>query len=443
VYIASDELELRRAAGDLEALLGEPAVALPARDFIFRDVEGASREFERRRLGALLRASGGLPGALPPAGAVVTTPWALMQRAVPREILTAASFTLAPGETHDADALCSRLVALGYARAEQADAEGLFARRGGILDIFSPAHGEPVRAEFFGDEIDSLTFFDAASQRRGELCPRAVILPASEALPHLSPGGEAGLAEALGRLAERSRGARGAARRERIASDLDRLRGGRGFPAADRYLELIYPFASGLDYLPDGAAVLISEPARVKAAAERAEKQLYEELLPLLESGTMDSSLLRFNETADGLFGALGRHAVVMSDLFAVSEYPLAPRLTASVTAKQLPSYGGSLETAAGELEHYIKSGYRAVVAAPTRASADALSRYLSERELRVSLDYGLGALPAPGSAAVAVGALSGGTEYPSIKLVVLTEGQFGEPRAAAPRRRRKSIVSA
>ncbi|MDR2615090.1 MAG: DEAD/DEAH box helicase, partial [Oscillospiraceae bacterium] len=437
VFIASDELELRRAAGDISTFLGEQVVVLPPRDFIFRDVEGVSREYERRRLAALLRVSGGLGESLPAAGVVVTTSWALMQRAIPRELLVSSVFTLAPGERRDIDALCRSLAALGYARAEQVDAAGQFARRGGIVDIFTPAYDEPVRAEFFGDEIDSLTFFDAASQRRGELCPLAVVIPASETLPGLAPGGETGLIRELEALAERSRGARGSARRERIASDVARLGGGGSFPAADRYLELIYPFAAGLDYLPENAAVLISEPARVRESAERAEKQLYEELLPMLESGAMDSSLLRFCETADGFFAALERFAVIMSDAFTVSGYPLTPRLVASVLAKQLPSYGGSLETAAGELSHYINGGYRAVVTAPTRASADALFRYLSDKELRAALDYELLALPPAGSVTVTVGALSAGMEYPSVKLAVLTEGQLGDPRAARPRRTR------
>ncbi|MDR0446400.1 MAG: transcription-repair coupling factor [Oscillospiraceae bacterium] len=449
VYIAADELELRRAAGDLSALTGERVITLTPRDFVFRDVEGVSREFERRRLDALLRISGVSPYAdtaqpdskQPPAAPiVVTTAWALMQRAIPKNILEPAVFTLSPGETHDIDALCARLITLGYSHSEQTDSSGQFARRGGIVDIFTPAHTEPVRAEFFGDEIDSLTFFDAASQRRGEHCPRAVIVPAAETLASLSPGGTDSVISALETLAERvkaPRGSRGAVLHGAILSDLDRLRNARSFPAADRYLELIYPFATGLDYLPENAVVLISEPARVKDAAERAEKQQYDELLPLLEAGAMDSSLLRFNDTAENLFTGLERFAVIMSDVFAVSQYPIAPRTITSVFAKQLPSFGGSLETAAGELEHYINSGYRTVLTAPTRAAADALARYLTEKNLRCALDYELMKMPAPGAAAVAVGALSGGMEYPSIKLAVLTEGHYSEARAARPRKSR------
>ncbi|MDR0904933.1 MAG: transcription-repair coupling factor, partial [Oscillospiraceae bacterium] len=428
VLLFADEMELRRSSRDVETLTGERVLTLASRDFIFRDMEGASREYEQQRISALYAA--GLSVAVQQEiGIFATTPWALMQRAIPRETLLSAAETLAPGETHDIDALCEKLTRAGYVRAEQVDGRGQFARRGGILDFYSPAHELPVRVEFYGDEIDSLTYFDAATQRRGDNCDFAIIIPAAETLPQLAPQGVAGLIDALEALAQNAKGSRGTAQRERLAADIARLRDGRSFPAADKYMELIYPFATAADYLPEDAVVLISEPLRVKEAAERAEKQSFEELQPLLESGAMDSSLLRFNETAEGIFVALERFAVVMSDAFTTSHYPLTPRTLASVLTKQLPSYGGSLDTAAGDISHYSAGGYRTVITVSSRERADALVQFLDDRKVRAALDYGLNDMPPEGGISVAVGALSAGMEYPGIKLAVITEGQFSEGR--------------
>ncbi|MDR0839145.1 MAG: DEAD/DEAH box helicase, partial [Oscillospiraceae bacterium] len=429
VYLASDEMELRRVALDLEAFTGESVCTVTSRDFIFRDMEGASREYEQLRLRALMRISGGGEAF------ITTTAWALMQRAVPREVLRASTATLVTGETHDLDALCEKLTGAGYTRSEQVDGRGQFARRGGILDFYSPAHELPVRAEFFGDEIDSLTFFDPSSQRRGDFCDYAVIMPAAETLPGLSPRGVAGLIEALETLSANAKGSRGAALRERVAADISRLRDGRSFPAADKYMELLYPFATALDYLPEDAVVLISEPLRVREASERAEKQMFEECAPLLESGALDSSLLRFCESSEGLFAALERFPTVMSDVFTTSQYPLTPRTLASVLAKQLPSYGGSLDTAAGDLSHYAEGGYGTVITVSTRERADALAEFLSDRKIKSAVDYELTAMPPAGSTLIAVGTLSAGMEYPGIKLAVLTEGQFTQSREARPRK--------
>ena len=429
VLLAADEMELRRSAKDLETMTEEDVLTLPSRDFVFRDVEGASREFEQRRIAALYALTNDA------AGLVATTPWALMQRAIPPEVLTSAAATLAPGETHDLDELCERLSRAGYVRVEQVDSRGQFSRRGGILDFYSPAHDLPVRVEFYGDEIDSLTFFDAATQRRGDDCDFAIVIPAAEALPSLAAHGVAGLVDALEAMAQGAKGARGATLRERIGSDVARLRDGRSFPAADKYLELMYAFSTGLDYLPNDAIVLISEPLRVKEAAERAEKQSFEEVAPLLESGAMDSTLLRFGETAEGLFAALEGFATVMSDAFTTSRYPLQPRTLGNVLTKQLPSYGGSLDTAAGDISHYSEGGYRTVITASTRERAEALAQFLRDRKLKVALDFELGKLPREGEISVAVGAFSAGMEYPTIKLAIITEGQFSEGRESKPRK--------
>ena len=76
-----------------------------------------------------------------------------------------ASLTIVPGMTIAPEELASRLVALDYDDEYEATTTGEFARRGGIIDIFSPAHDFPCRVEFFGDEVESLRSFDPATQR--------------------------------------------------------------------------------------------------------------------------------------------------------------------------------------------------------------------------------------------------------------------------------------
>ena len=164
---------------------------------------------------------------------------------------------------------------------------GQFALRGGILDVYSPGMEQPVRAEFFGDELDAMGLFDPATQRRTENVERAVLLPAAEALPHLAPGGTAGLAARLEKLAA---GAEKAGRHElaqTLRQDREALEQGRSFPATDRYLALIYPqLATAADYLPPDACVLFSESSRVGERAKTYQWQLEEDAKSLMERGS-------------------------------------------------------------------------------------------------------------------------------------------------------------
>ncbi len=76
--------------------------------------------------------------------------------------------------------LCSKLSETGFARAPTVTQEGEYSVRGGIVDIWSPGEEFPVRAEFFGDEMESLRSFDAATQISIERLDCASILPIRE-----------------------------------------------------------------------------------------------------------------------------------------------------------------------------------------------------------------------------------------------------------------------
>lgn len=76
--------------------------------------------------------------------------------------------------------IIEHLSAVGYEAREPVDSVGFYSVRGGILDVFSPEADWPVRAEFFGDQIESLREFDPASQRSRRSIDSALLLPLSE-----------------------------------------------------------------------------------------------------------------------------------------------------------------------------------------------------------------------------------------------------------------------
>src|SRR6185437_15997555 len=81
------------------------------------------------------------------------------------------------GDVLDPEALAEQLVLVGYQRQEPVELPGQFAIRGGLLDVFSPEAPQPVRIELFGDEIESLREFDAASQRSVRPLEEVLLLP--------------------------------------------------------------------------------------------------------------------------------------------------------------------------------------------------------------------------------------------------------------------------
>ncbi|HIY72587.1 MAG TPA: transcription-repair coupling factor [Candidatus Intestinimonas merdavium] len=421
VVVCADEGEAQRFAEDLHAFTGEQVLTLPSREFTFHDAAVVSRQWEHRRLSAL-RAL-----AMGETDLVVTTPEALLQRTLPSALLLQTVRTLRVGEVHDLTELAETLTAAGYVRCDQVEGVGQFALRGGILDLFSPACDQPIRCEFFGDEIDAMGTFDPATQRRVENRQICDILPVVEVLPQLSPGGFSGLAEALERLISQEKTAKGDHNPliATLSQDRERLSQGLSFPAMDRYLSLVYPeLATAADYLPEDAVVCLSESPRV---AERARNYLWrmeEDVKTLLESGLVAGSLARFTRTFEELMDRLSDWPVVYLDTFTSNTYPLRPRSLLDVLTKQLPSYGASLETAAADLEHYQKAGFATVVLASAERRCLDLQAMLRERKVRTAVDFQLHELPGPGKAVICLGGLSAGFEYPGASAAVLTEGR-------------------
>ncbi len=108
---------------------------------------------------------------------VVTTPGALALPLPTPEEFRARVFRPAMGESLDRETLLGRLEAAGYERVETVVEVGQWSVRGGIVDIFSPARRQPVRLEFFGDQVESLRAFDPTSQRSVEPVAALDVIP--------------------------------------------------------------------------------------------------------------------------------------------------------------------------------------------------------------------------------------------------------------------------
>jgi transcription-repair coupling factor (superfamily II helicase) len=96
---------------------------------------------------------------------VVTSAEALARRTLAPQELANRGLTIKQGDTIDRDQVAALLVAGGWARTPVVDEPGTFALRGGVIDVYAPLAPHPVRIELFGDEVESLRWFDAESQR--------------------------------------------------------------------------------------------------------------------------------------------------------------------------------------------------------------------------------------------------------------------------------------
>ncbi len=435
VALCQDELAAKRLQSDWKALLGEEAPILPGRDLALYSASVVSHTWEQKRLSQLYRLAAGETK-------LQIFFWdSASLRTMPPKVLTEGSFCLRVGESYPQDELLSRLSRAGYTRYSMVEGPGQFAIRGDILDVFSPAAKYPVRMEFFGDELDAMGFFDPESQRRTENLEQIPILPVAEALPGLHPGGAAGMAEDLRKLIARQkrRKVQHEALIQTLEGDLERLENGRNLPAADGYLALIYPeMATAFDYIPEDAILAVCDQGNLRRCAKSREEELGLQLDSLLESGAVAGELCDFTCRWEDFCRSLRGRTVVYLDAFSGSAYPAEcpPKALLPVTVKQLPGYGGNLETAVSDLGHYQKMEFATLVLCGNRRRGEILQGMLREKHLSAFLAFPLTAMPKAGQILLAEGSLPSGMEYPTMKLAILTEGQL--TAAVQPKRKVK-----
>ena len=132
---------------------------------------------------------------------IVCTVTALASPTLPPDIAQSGYDEISVGQTLQREAFIEHLAATGYERVEQVEAPGQFAARGGLIDFFAPAEDEPVRVELFGEEIDSLRYFDVDTQRSITKIPSFRLVLAARSFSHRAKRQRSrrGIARASGR----------------------------------------------------------------------------------------------------------------------------------------------------------------------------------------------------------------------------------------------------
>ena len=429
LLLTDDEGAVRRLADDLETFAEKHVLRVPERDFVMLGVESSSRQYEQARISALWHLAEGAPLA---AGSVA----ALSQTCIPPQVLRDATFTLTEGENKPLAEITAALTAAGYQRCVQVEGAGQFAVRGGILDLFPPQEAAPVRVEFWGDDIDSMAYFDVGSQRRGARVETLTCLPCAETLPGMAKGGVAGLCAQLTGILKARRKKQHPDLEQNLTRDIERLRETGTLPAADKYLPLIYPqSATAFDYLPADTLILVDDTPRLREASKGFSMRIASDIEALTERGELPPSegyALSFAQLVE----TLRRFACVRMDTFLNSVPELAPQTLVNFVVTQMNAYGGSLDMAAADIASYIGQGRAVAVLCASEMRCRSMYEALDLHDVPARLSP---KLPPKGRVHIMEGSLSAGFELPTLDLTVITEGQIIARRARSKSRAKKT----
>lgn len=423
LIIAESEGEAQKLCSDINTMLGCNSVLLyPEKEIIFAD--SSSREYEQKRIFALsnLQNHG--------CRAVICSPIAAGQFTIPPEELKNRTITLTSETETPLDELVSRLAAAGYSRSDMIEGAGQFSVRGGIVDVFPPSSSVPCRAEFFGDEIDSLSEFDLESQRRTNSLTSLAIAPARETLFDSNEV----LCRKLESAAKRLRGRSFESARQAISEEVDTIRGGAIPQAVDRFFPLCYETqATIFDYVK---SVFVCENSATREAFRSAELQHIEDLKILVDEGKISKGLDKFMLTKSEFNGILGNRTRVFFDNF-IRGGGLELGIIINVNgAIQNASWSGEYKVLLQDLERVLAKKGCAFIFAGTEKGAKNLAVDLSEDGFNADF-YDFPEDVIPGKVLVAAGTLSAGLEYIDNGVCVFTHTAVHTTRRRIPKKKK------
>ncbi len=368
LVIAPDEKTAHRMNDTLSLTLNGTVYLY--RDFMFHNVV-SSHEFEHERIFALC---GLLDDRL---DYIVTTPDALLQYTIPADILEASRRRLEPGYECTPEELTAHLSSLGYARCDTIDGKGQFSVRGGILDIFSPDMEVPVRIEFFGDEIDTITAFDIMTQRRTDPVDVIDITPCREII--LNDAKSAELQRIISAAAKKQNDF---GKKEVFDRELEALKAGTDLHFIDKYISAVYPERETLlDYLGMNIPYILIEENAVNKRLEAYDWQLNETVTELLSSG-MDKKICDYGLWKQDFDVKLASSGGVLCDTFLTSSNNGKRSGIFSFLTKQTASYSDKYDLLFEDLMSYLRGDYRVIILCENKSAVTQLISALDSNNI-------------------------------------------------------------
>jgi transcription-repair coupling factor (superfamily II helicase) len=400
--------EAERISHDLRQFLGADAVEqFPAWETLPFERVSPGLETMGRRMRVLWRLRTEASSRDP---LIVVAPIrALVQRLGPHAA-DVEPITVERGGRIDRDLFVADLIELGYRREYQVEARGEVAVRGSIVDVYPVTADHPVRIDLWGDEVERLGEFSIADQRSTVERESVTIFPAREVLP---------TADVRARAAELiTEQPWGAAQWERIEQ-------GQTFDGMESWFPWLAPDERLLpDLLGAGALVVLLEPRRLRDRAQDLldeEAALAEALAVTWDAAAGDDGLPRLSLPFERL---LTKTSAGVVPVLAAPESPATPHLAAGAFD---PVVGDS-EALAKRLTALRADGYRVLLAAEGRGSADRLAQVLADEGVVVDIVTAVPdrspLLDTPG-ARIVVAPLDRGAVVPGAKLALVAEADL------------------
>lgn len=402
VLVTYNEIQARKLYQDLKKLIKQ-TYFFPKKEITSYDYVAQSEEIEYKRIDVLNKMY--LAKQQKEPIIIVTTIEAVMQKMIAKDTLYQNVIDFKVGKTYLLDGIKEKLVGLGYERSDLIENKGQFSIRGGIVDVgLSEKIG--VRIEFWGDEVDSIRFFQISSQRSTEMLKEITIFPAHELIVQ-------DLSEAVKNIQEKYP--------EEI-EDIELIKNGDYISKINKYFNEFYENqASFLDYMSDEYLLLLDEKSKInqrKTNIIEDNNKLIESLVEkekFVPEAIENISKFEYNFEEKQII-----YLEQNDSIKNIQKYYFETR--------EINFYNLQLDLLLADIVTYQKNKKKVVLLAGNEISAKKLCDILKENQINYKYEREAENVK-PGEIIVTIGGFSSGFENYDLNLIVISlQNNFEEP---------------
>lgn len=395
---------------------GLKTLRFKSREPVFHNIS-ASADVDRERLSVLISLLRG------DCDVIVSTLFAALSYTMPKNLLADGSLKLKVGDEASFSELEGKLSALGFARVDMVESAGQFAVRGGILDILTAADAQPVRVEFFGDEIDRISYFDIETQRSVSEGDELSVFPAQEVV--IDRAASARIIKEIDKLLKN---APDEIAKEKLTREKSYLEAGLSLPSRDKYFSLVYKEKENLfSYflsLGSRSAVFTLGTSDIREEAAKHRELTDSALSSVAEAGLVNKNTAEIYAHENTLDSVLSEFVRVDINPFAGGFGSMRLGGLFGFRCRRTMEYGGSPSLLFEDIKALRKGLYRTLVLAESKQGADSLIASLAAEDIFAEpvydkADFDIGSCEG-GRVFVGVGD-SEGFDLISVKIAVLS----------------------
>jgi len=402
VLVTYNEIQARKLYQDLKKLIKQ-TYFFPKKEITSYDYVAQSKEIEYKRIDVLNKMY--LAKKQKEPIIIVTTIEAVMQKMVAKDTLYQNVIDFEVGKTYLLDGIKEKLVGLGYERSDLIENKGQFSIRGGIVDVgLSEKIG--VRIEFWGDEVDSIRFFQISSQRSTEMLKEITIFPAHELIVQ-------DLSEAVKNIQEKYP--------EEI-EDIELIKNGDYISKINKYFNEFYENqASFLDYMSDEYLLLLDEKSKINQRESNIIEDNNKLIASLVEKEKFVPEAIENISKFEYNFEEKQIIYLEQNDSIKnIQKYYFETR--------EINFYNLQLDLLLADIVTYQKNKKKVVLLAGNEISAKKLCNILKENQINYKHEQEAENVK-PGEIIVTIGGFSSGFENYDLNLIVISlQNNFEEP---------------